>query len=422
MRRVCESFFTIFQTRISREENVHLQSQAKPGKTKANGFKEKRIVLSLLVNSEGYPFSWEILDDYTSDVKTLTGNADRWKRKFNLSKVIMVFDRGMVSDDNLKHLENSKSYFYINALDKDQIAGVDGANLKRFETFTEETTEDEIISKDLVKYDDSTYYEDIGVDNSDRRHVLVFNMDLFKSQRKIREELIEKAIEGLEKESEALLNAKRSRERKPTEKRIDENLEKLKMQGYLDYSLKRVDITGKKDTKIRSFNLSYCRKTQEIEKAQLTDGVWMIVTNISATVEPEEFRLGPEELIKSYRDKNRVEEAFKEVKSFLKFQPTFVYTKEHVRAHYTICILSYLLDMTVTNKLREQPIEGIGSVRRVHKTLKRSEIGKISVKGTKYSGKKLIPPTEEQKSILKLFDCGYLTEGSYLRSIGIGRV
>jgi transposase len=397
-------------------------SLAKPGRTKANGFKEKRIVLSLLVNSEGYPFSWEILDDYTSDVKTLTGNADRWKQKFNLSKVIMVFDRGMVSDDNLKHQENSKSYFYITALDKDQIAGVDGANLKRFETFTEETTEEEIISKGLVKYDDSTYYEDIGVDNSDRRHVLIFNMDLLKSQRKIREELIEKAIKGLENERKSLLNAKRSRERKPTENRIDENLEKLKMQGYIDYSLERVDITGKTDTKIRSFKLSYGWKTKEIEKAQLTDGVWMIVTNISVTVEPEEFRLGPEELIKSYRDKNRIEEAFKEVKSFLKFQPTFVYTEEHVRAHYTICILSYLLDMTVTNKLREQPIEGIGSVRRVHKTLKRSEIGKISVKGTKYSGKKLIPPTGEQKSILELFDCGYLAEDSYLRSIGIGRV
>jgi len=395
---------------------------SKPGKTKANGFKENRIVLSLLVNSEGYPFSWEILDDYTSDVKTLTGNADQWKQKFNLPKVIMVFDRGMVSDDNLKHLENSKSYFYITALNKNQIADVDGANLKRFETFTEETTEDEIISKGLVKYDDSTYYEDIGVDNSNRRHVLVFNMDLFKSQRKIRKELIEKAINGLENEREALLNAKRSRERKPTEKRVDKNLEKLKMQGYLDYRLERVDITGKNDTKIRTFDLSYWRKNQEIEKAHLKDGVWMIVTNISATVEPEEFRLGPEEFIKSYRDKNRVEEAFKEVKSFLKFKPTFVYTKEHVRAHYTICILSYLLDMTVTNKLREQPIEGIGSVRKVHKTLKRSEIGKISVNGTKHSGKKLIPTTEEQKSILELFNCDYLVEGSYLRSIGIGRV
>ena len=76
------------------------------------------------------------------------------------------------------------------------------------------------------------------------------------------QELIEKAINGLENERGMLLNAKRSRERKPTEKRIDKNLEKLKMQGYLDYRLERVDITGKNDTKIRSFNLSYWRKTQ----------------------------------------------------------------------------------------------------------------------------------------------------------------
>ena len=108
------------------------------------------------------------------------------------------------------------------------------------------------------------------------------------------------------------MNAKGSRERKPTEKRIDKNLEKLKMQGYLDYRLERVDITGKNVTKIRSFSLSYWRKTPEI--------------------------------------------------------------------------------------------------------------GKISVKGTKYGGKKLIPTTEEQKSILELFDCGYLVESSYLRSIGIGSV
>ena len=52
----------------------------------------------------------------------------------------------------------------------------------------------------------------------------------------------------------------------------------------------------------------------------------------------------------------------------------------------------------------------------------RSELGKISVKWTKYSGKKLIPPMEEHKSILELFDCGYLADGIYLRSIGIGSV
>nr|QNO47735.1 hypothetical protein LDJELIEA_00033 [Methanosarcinales archaeon ANME-2c ERB4] len=81
---------------------------ASPGRTKSHGFKSKRIVLSLLVNRKGYPFAWDILKDCTADVKTLTGNADRWKKKFNLPKVILVFDRGMVSDDNLLYLEDSK--------------------------------------------------------------------------------------------------------------------------------------------------------------------------------------------------------------------------------------------------------------------------------------------------------------------------
>ena len=62
------------------------------------------------------------------------------------------------------------------------------------------------------------------------------------------------------------------------------------------------------------FDLKYWRKTSDIEKARLRDGFWMIVTNISETVEPEEYRLGPKELISAYRGKNQIEEAFKEVK------------------------------------------------------------------------------------------------------------
>ena len=162
---------------------------ASPGRTKSYGFKSKRIVLSLLVNSQGYPFSWDILKDYTTDVKTLTGNADRWKKKFNLPKIILVFDRGMVSDDNLLHLEESKNYLYITAMDKNQLSGVEGFESEKFKNFTEETAEKEILSKGLTKYDDSAYYKDLGVDGSDRRHILVFNPDLLKDQRKVREKV-----------------------------------------------------------------------------------------------------------------------------------------------------------------------------------------------------------------------------------------
>ncbi len=392
---------------------------AKPGRTKANGFREKRIILSLLVNSEGYPFSWEILEDYTADVSTFTKNTDLWKQQFNFSKIILIFDRGMVSDENLLNLENSQSYLYITALDKNQIAGVEKINLERFKDLTNETTEKEILSKGLTRYDEVTFYEDMGVDSIGRRHILIFNSDLLKDQRKNREKFIDIAIKELEEEKTSLLNAKKSRNLKPTEHRISEILRKRGVQSYIDTKLESINLSGECGSSISSFNLTYEKNVESIKKAMLTDGIWMLVTNITETIENEEYRLKPEELICAYRDKNKIEEAFRDVKSFIKFQPTFVYTDDHVRAHYTICILSYLLDMTITNRLRQKPIEGVGSVEKLHRILRGCEVGKLRVKGYDRSGLKLMPLTEEQKNILKSFDCNYIVRGEFLKSIGV---
>jgi len=392
---------------------------AKPGRTKANGFREKRIVLSLLVNSEGYPFSWKILEDYNADVSTLTKNTDLWQKQFNFSKIILVFDRGMVSDENLLNLENKQSYLYITALDKPQIAGVEKVNIERFKDFTNETTEKEILSKGLTKYDDVTFYEDMGIDSASRRHILIFNSDLLKDQRKTREKLIDIAIMELEEEKKLLLNAKKSRNLKPTEHKISEILRKKGVQSFIDPKFESINISGENGSPIKSFNLTYEKNIEAIKKAMLVDGIWMIVTNITDTLKSEEDRLKPEELISAYRDKNKIEEAFRNVKSFIKFQPTFVYTDDHVRAHYTICILSYLLDVTITNRLRQEPIEEMGSVDKVHRILRRCEVGKLSVKGSDCSGLKLMPITDEQKSVLKLFDCNYIVKNEFLKSIGV---
>ena len=389
------------------------------GRTKSHGFKSKRIVLSLLVNRKGYPFAWDILKDYTADVKTLTRNADQWKKKFNLPKTILVFDRGMVSDDNLLHLEDSEGYLYITTMNKNQLSGVEGVELFQFKNFTEETTEREIISKGLTKYDDSAYYKDIGVDSSNRQHILVFNPNLLKDQRKGREKLIGMTEDALMKERTSLMEAKNSRNKKSTEKRIDKILEKFKVNDCLSYRLEGMILTTEKGSPVRSFNLKYNRKEEAIEKAMLSDGMWMLVTNITKTTEPEKFKLSPEDLIRAYRDKNRVEESFRELKSFIKFQPTFVYTDERVRAHYTICILSYLLDVTVTDKLREAPIRNVSSVSKVYSTLARCEVAKLSVRGIKCEGKKLMSLTDVQKNIMGLFNCKYLGEGRCLKSIGI---
>jgi transposase len=395
---------------------------ASPGRTKSHGFKNKRVILSLLVNSKGEPFSWDILEDYTADVKTLTGNADKWAQKFGFEKITLVFDRGMVSDDNLAHLENKKKYLYITALDKNQLSGIEGINSERFRNFSEENTEKKILSIGLTKYDDNTYYEDLRVDSSNRRHILVFNPDLLKINRKAREMFLKKAIEELKQEKQSLLVAKKSRQVKPTEKKIDAILNKFKVNQFLSYRLEPVVLTGNGGSEVNTFDVVYEKKSDAIKKAMLTDGVWMLVTNICETTEPEEYRLNPREIIKAYRDKNRVEEGFREVKSFLKFQPTFVYTDEHVRAHYTICILSYLLDVTITNKLRENRIEGVSSVNKVYRILERCEIGKLGLNGDKSRILKLTAMTDAQKNILEMFNCKYLGMKNYLKSIGIKKM
>jgi len=333
-----------------------------------------------------------------------------------------VFDRGMVSDDNLKHLENSKKYLYITAMNKNQLSTVERIETKRFKNFTEKTTEKKILSIGLTKYDDNTYYEDLGVDGDKRRHILVFSPDLLKTHRKARDMFIEKAIEELKREKQSLLKAKKSRQVKPTEKRIDKILNKFKVNQFLSYHLESAVLPGNSGSEVQTFDLVYEKNTEAIKKAMLTDGIWMLVTNICETTEPKEYRLNPRELIKAYRDKNRVEEGFKEVKSFLKFQPTFVYTKEHVRAHYTICILSYLLDVTITNKLRENRIESVSSVNKMYRILERCEIGKLGLKGDKSRILKLTTMTNAQKNILEMFNCKYLGMNSHLKSIGVKRM
>ena len=194
------------------------------------------------------------------------------------------------------------------------------------------------------------------------------------------------------------------------------------MNQFLSYRLESIVLNRNSGSEVQTFDLLYVRKTEAIKKAMLTDGIWMLITNICETTEPAEYRFGPRELIKAYRDKNRVEEGFKEVKYFLKFQPTFVYTKEHVRAHYTICILSYLMDISITNKLRENRIKGVSSVNKMYRILERCEIGKLGLKGDKSRILKLTSMTNVQKSILEMFNCKYLGMNNYLKSIGIKKM
>jgi transposase len=360
-----------------------------------------------------------ISEDYTADIETIKGLSVQWKTEFKFedNEIVLVFDRGMVSDENLKHMEREK-YKYITALDKNQIPGMQNVNIERFESINEENMTEKMLKIGFKKYDDTTYYETVGTIVG-RRYVLVFNPEMLTDQRKSRKELIQRAKDYLDEENRALSGAKKSRNRDKTRDRIDKRLKAMKVGSFVDYDLEPL-IIKTEGKEINSFHI-VPKETDEnreaIKKSERTDGLWIIVTNTPSKVD-DKNRFTEDNLIRAYRDKNQIEKAFKDVKSFIKIQPFNVWTPKHIRAHYTICILSYLLDITIANRLKEVDT-GVKSPQKVYEVLRDGIIGKITMKSTGDEFLKLMSPQSQQKAILELFQSENVVRRGYLKSMGI---
>ena len=90
-------------------------------------------------------------------------------------------------------------------------------------------------------------------------------------------------------------------------------------------------------------------KKEDVTRAdKLLDGVCVFVTNHTER-HGRGFKFKPQAVIGAYRNKTKIEDVFKNVKSFLKLRPFFVNTDYHVSAVYTICMIAYFLNRYLSN-------------------------------------------------------------------------
>jgi transposase len=319
------------------------------GKVECRG--RRQVLLGVLINNEGYPFKWDVFAGNTAEVKTLKQNIDACKTRFKLSgaNVTLVFDRGIISDDNAQLIEDAKMK-YISALDRNQIAGC-GVDLSPFKKIA---TADVSPQPDgFKKYDDQLYFYDHGV-IGDKRFILGFNPALFFEDRKNRKEKIDFFQTYLKAENKALKNAKRDRKRQATEARILNELKRLKIKKYYEQPVLHPLVVKRRlkngtEKRVESFSVQVKKKTDIIVADKLLDGVCVFVTN-HIQRQGRGFKVSPSKVIRAYRDKTKIEDVFKNVKSFLKIRPFFVNTEKHVKAVYTICILAYFLNKFLANQ------------------------------------------------------------------------
>ena len=154
--------------------------------------------------------------------------------------------------------------------------------------------------------------------------------------------------QALEQINEALLKAKKSRKSETVEKEVEKLLSRkgLKKLAKITVEPISLDVTTPKG-KIRIVN-SYQVKLEwledQIKNAARLDGLTCFITNMSKS------EASGHEVISLYRRKNKVEEAFREIKSHLQLRPMHVTRTERVKAHVTVCMLANFL----MNDMEEQ--------------------------------------------------------------------
>jgi transposase len=321
------------------------------GKGKAECRGRRQVLLGVLINDEGYPFKWDVFAGNTAEVKTLKRNIDACKKRFQLNgaNVTMVFDRGIISDDNAQMIEDAQMK-YISALDRNQIPGC-GVDLAPFKQLSIDDQSPKPAGYKM--YDDELYFNDHGIVGN-KRFIIGFNPTLFAEDRKNRKEKIDFFESYLKNENKDLKNAKRDRKRQATENRVLDELKRLKIKKYyeqpvLDPIVVETRLKNGSVKSVNSFKVRISKKTDVIASDKLLDGVCVFITN-HIERQGKGFKVTPSMVIRAYRDKTKIEDVFKNVKSFLKIRPFFVNTEKHVKAVYTICILAYFLNKFLANQ------------------------------------------------------------------------
>ena len=362
---------------------------------------ENHVVLALVVNEKALPVYWAVLSGNTADATTIDWLLRSLGERFKIATPTIVFDRGMVSDTNLALLE-SEAIKYISAMDKNQLEALSEIDFGAMISSSREETEQKLLGSGLFKKHNETLYHEESPKDGIRRYVLCFNPQLFEDQRNAREESLLRyadLVKGINKE---LLKATKGRDSKSSLKKFEQAAAKCHVNGFVSVTLKEKNVTCQTEDggrKVLTYQGTIEIDEQKKAAAGRLDGFWMLVTN-----HMDKIQFDSAKLIQAYKDKVVIESSFRDIKSFIDVAPVHVWTIDHVKAHYTICVLAYLIDRTLSLALAREKgecSEEIVSHVGLFDELSQCRLNHVEVKGSKESALSLTRPTSIQKDLLK---------------------
>lgn len=283
------------------------------------------VQMGLFMDNNAIPITYELFAGNTNDCLTYRPNFGRIKKQFDLGRVISVADKGMTTGDNI--------WYTINTPTKDGY--VFSMSIRRADKSIKEYVLDE------------NGYEWLGEEYKRKSRLCPRTIQVTSNNgRKIKKQADEKQVvfwsqkyaARAKAEREAALTKARDLAKHPG------NYTRATSYGAAKY-VKKVEY-DKETGEILAASSILDINEDLIREEEALDGYYMLLTS--------EMDTPDDKIIDMYRGLWRIEESFKITKSELEARPVYVWTNEHIEAHFLTCFVALTLSRILEMKLEHK--------------------------------------------------------------------
>jgi hypothetical protein len=276
------------------------------------------IVYGVLTDETGRPVAIEVYPGDTGDPTTVPDQVDTLRDRFGLSRVVLVGDRGMLTETQLETLRQFPGVGWISALRGPAIrALVEHGSLQ------------------LSLFDEQNLAEITAPEYPGERLVACFNPLLAEERCRKREALLD-ATEG----AFAKIAREVARRRKTPLTAAEIGVKVGRVRDRFKVG-KHFDLT------IAEGEFRWARREEAIRGEAALDGIYVIRTS-----EPS-AQLSASETVRMYKNLAMVERVFRCLKGIdLRVRPIHHRTEPRVRAHFFLCLLAYYVEWHLREALR----------------------------------------------------------------------
>jgi hypothetical protein len=309
------------------------------------GLIARQFMLGVVQTAEGLPLHHEVFDGNTAEVTTLKPTIEKLVARFAVKRMIVVADRGLLSQDNLAELQ---AITLPSGAPLEFILAVPG---RRYGEVA-----DTVASVHAKHFAHATQEALAETQWNGLRLVIAHNPDTAATQTTARA----KTIHALEQQAAQWVGklddqdeGKRHRGRKLSDGGVRAKFYRAVCEAQLTRII-RVDL--------KSERFTYGIDEQALQHAQLMDGKLLLITNTQD--------LSAEQLVTRYKSLADIERGFRVLKSEIEIGPVYHRLPERIRAHAAICFIALILYRIMRQRLHAaaaptSPERALAQLRRI---------------------------------------------------------